>query len=536
MSSFEKLIASDDLAGIADEILEQESNKQKALQVLLSGLREKEGHHLALSSEMGGSRSYVTSVSLEWIAKKLKYASQLPIFREKRDQHGRVVPDAETISMIQQRDPDHRRELQMTLYLAARRSHKFPPILVVVTQDWVDNPNSDNWNSNKRAIVDSCVSINLDSDGHYVDLRLSEDDFLYVIDGQHRLMGIRGLETLLTDGKIFTRNKLGKQRPKSIAIEDITDSLNNSISRADLQKLMCERVGIEVIPAVMKNETQQEARRRLRSIFVHVNQHAQPLSEGEIALLNEDDGFAVVARSVMVTHPLLKGRTEKSSRQLSEKSPAFTTLQALVAISKKYLGQKQEYITWKPNLITDLPIRPDEAALDQGIANLTDYYNSLAELPSHKDIINGAKVSDYRSRTGGKAHLLFLPAAQQALAQAVGKLTSSSNTYELSTIMKIIQRKDAENVFDITNAKNPWWGVVYNAHKRKINNTAQAADLCARLLTHVLGGGTADPAARKSLEAAFQEARKIDPDGEKALDLQNREVPFGQVSLPAPWT
>ena len=535
MSNFEKLIAGGDAEGVADEVLEHDDNKQKALQVLLNGLREKERNHLALSSEMGGSRSYVTSVSLEWIAKKLKYASQLPIFREKRDQHGRVVPDAETISMIQQRDPDHRRELQMTLYLAARRSHKFPPILAVVTQDWVDNPNSDNWNSNKRAITDSCVVVNLDSDGHYVDLRLSEDDFLYVIDGQHRLMGIRGLETLLTNGRIFTRNKLGKQLPKSIAIEDITDSLNNSISRSDLQRLMRERVGIEVIPAVMKNETQDEARRRLRSIFVHVNQHAQPLSEGEIALLNEDDGFAVVARSVMVTHPLLRGRTEKASRQLSEKSSSFTTLQALVKISENYLGQKQEYTTWKRNLITRLRIRPDEAALDRGIACLTEYYNKLAEIPSYKDIINGAKVSDYRSRSEGRAHLLFLPAAQQALAEAIGKLTSSSNTYELSAIMGMIQREDANDGFDITNAKNPWWGVVYNAHKKKINNTAQASNLCARLLAHVLGGGTTDLAARKSLEAEFQEARKIDPDGEKALDLQKREVPFGQVSLPTPW-
>lgn len=535
MSNFEKLIADGDATGVADEVLEQDDNKQRALQVLLSGLREKERNHLALSSEMGGSRSYVTSVSLEWIAKKLKYASQLPIFREKKDQYGRIIPDAETISMIQQRDPDHSRQLQMTLYLAVRKNHKFPPILVVVTQDWVSNQDSDNWDSNNRAIIDSCVAVNLDRDGHYVDLRLSEDDFLYVIDGQHRLMGIRGLETLLADGKIFKRNKLGKEQSKFIAIEDITDSLNNSISRADLQRLMRERVGIEVIPAVMKNETQEEARRRLRSIFVHVNQHMQPLSEGEIALLNEDDGFAVVARSVMVTHPLLKGRTEKALRQLSEKSPSFTTLQALVAISTNYLGQKQEYITWKPHLITKLPIRPDEAALDQGIASLTDYYNWLAEIPSYKDIINGAKVSDYRSRKEGKAHLLFLPAAQQALAEAIGKLTSSSGTCGLSTIIRMLQRQDAENGFDITNAENPWWGVVYNAHKKKINNTAQAASLCARLLTHVLGGGTTDDAARESLEADFQEARKIDPDGEKALDLQKREVPFDQVSLPPPW-
>ena len=114
---------SDELANIANDVLERENKEQRALRVLLGNMRRMEGRHLALSSRMGGSRSYVTSVSLEWIANKLKYASQLPIFKHKKDDDDRIVVDAETISMVQQRNPDYSRQWQMTLYLAARKSH-----------------------------------------------------------------------------------------------------------------------------------------------------------------------------------------------------------------------------------------------------------------------------------------------------------------------------------------------------------------------------------------------------------------------------
>ena len=529
---------SDDLAGITDAVLEREDKDRKALRILLGNLRRQEGHHLALSSRMGGSRSYVTSVSLEWIAKKLRYASQLPIFKQKIDDDGRIVVDAETISAVQQRNPDYSRQWPMTLYLAARKSHKFPPILAVVTQAWADDLDSNGWNSNKQATKDSCTVIPLDDDGYYVDLRLSENDFLYAIDGQHRLMGIRGLERLLSKGRISKRSKIGNELPQSFAIEDIVNELDDDVTYADLQKLMSERIGIEVIPAVMKNETQDEARRRLRSIFVHVNQYAKRLTKGELDLLNEDDGFAIVARSVMVTHSLLKDRTDKTASQLSEKSPAFTTLQTLVVISTRYLGLKQEYSTWRSDMSPiGLSIRPDEAALDQGVADLTHYYDSLAKIPSYADVINGADVANYRSREkGGKAHLLFLPIGQQALARAIGTLTSATNTIELSVIAEMLRKEDAKGVFNIVDARHPWWGVIYNPIKKNINNKEAAGSLCARLLTHILGGGTTNKADRESLEKEFREARITDPDNGKARDLQNSEVAIDQVSLPRPWT
>ena len=92
---------------------------------------------------MGSSRSFVTSVDLSWAAEHIRFASELPIFNEYRDEHGFVKPDKSTQHLIQQRNLDWRRQIPMTLYLSSRENHKFPPLLVVVTRPWVDQPHSD---------------------------------------------------------------------------------------------------------------------------------------------------------------------------------------------------------------------------------------------------------------------------------------------------------------------------------------------------------------------------------------------------------
>ncbi|HAA30037.1 MAG TPA: hypothetical protein DCE56_23060, partial [Cyanobacteria bacterium UBA8553] len=53
--------------------------------------------------------------------------------------------DAETIEEIQQRPLDWSRQATLAQYLAARKHHKFPPVLVVMNQPWVDNPQAAEW-------------------------------------------------------------------------------------------------------------------------------------------------------------------------------------------------------------------------------------------------------------------------------------------------------------------------------------------------------------------------------------------------------
>ena len=97
----------------------------------------------------------------------------------------------------------------MTLYLAARRNHKFPPLLVVITQKWVDDARADEWETG-FATKDSLEYEPLDSSGYFVDLALEADSMLYAIDGQHRLMAIKGLKELSDTGQLGSRRASGK--------------------------------------------------------------------------------------------------------------------------------------------------------------------------------------------------------------------------------------------------------------------------------------------------------------------------------------
>ena len=53
---------------------------------------------------------------------------------------------------------------------------------------------------------------------------------------------------------------------------------------------MDERIGIEIVPAVVRGETIVRACRRLRQLFVDVNEHAKPLTSGGLARLDEPHG------------------------------------------------------------------------------------------------------------------------------------------------------------------------------------------------------------------------------------------------------
>ena len=201
----------------------------------------------------------------------------------------------------------------------------------------------------------------IDNNGEYVDLSFESGtgSILYAIDGQHRLMAIRGLKDLVHDGHLHAKTDIGKEKATDrLEIEHIITMSHHRIGRSDIQKLLDERIGIELIPAVMAGETREEALRRLRTLFVHVNRNAAPLAKGELALLDEDDGFAVVARMTMVEHPLLENRVKITKGQLSENARHLTTLETLTTISKAYLEGR--FPGWKPHRLTPkMPFRPE---------------------------------------------------------------------------------------------------------------------------------------------------------------------------------
>ena len=547
---------------LADDIAaldERNRKEERVLRGLLDQCRDKKNHFLAVSANMGDSHSYISSVPLAWFA-DVHFASDMEIFKEFHDEKGKSVAiNNETLDLLSQRKPDWRRQLVMTAYLSIRKHRKFPPVLLVAYQDWVFNSNDDNWGSDKRALRDSVTHKSLDSESWIVDFNHSGTNF-YALDGQHRLMAVKGLRDLL-DGKLAQRKKDGDFSSKSITIEDIfqhdSEGMTESEFRTGLNSIMEEKIGVEIIPAVQVGETRKEAFARLRQIFVDVNQNAKKLEKGELALLDETDGFSIVARHVMVLHPLFRDKSPKNkdespksellvdtkSGQLSEKSDNYTTLQTIVEVAKLYLGQLDGPDAWDNELCGIKgagSLRPTDEQIEEGRKKLSAYFDAMMTLPSHDRMIKGTPVNKLRSREEGcDDNILFRPITQEALAEAIGEMERENGLAPKEIIKKLSEKDNPDEPnLRLTDPASPFFGILCDPVDKKMRRQEKYKNLATRMFKYLLGGGIQDDTDREKLRVDVFESRRIASDGTgeaKATGYDEKQIPLREFKLLPPW-
>ncbi|WP_414752225.1 DGQHR domain-containing protein [Anabaena sp. CCY 9910] len=524
---------SDPTADIARDYPEREDKEKQVLALLLDKFLQKEDQILVQKTEMGGTEAYVGSVTLEWFAGRVHFASGLPLLQKKYNaETDNIEIDADSIDEIQQRPLDWSRQAPLVQYLAARKNHKFPAVLVVINQSWVDKHKADEWDSEERAIKSTTDFTPLDQDGKVGLLNVSEDNVsIYALDGQHRLMGVQGLIELIKTGKLQRYKKDKTADDSFITVSDLLEQYQ--VDPDYLESLPKEKIGIEFICAVNAGETRTEARRRVRSVFVHVNLMAAPLTKGQLAQLNEDDGFAIVARKIAVTHPLLEQKPNRNPRvnwnsaTVAANSTVLTTLQALQDMSEKYLGQKFPH--WKPFEKGLIPMRPEDEEIEEGIAEFTKLFDNLASLPSYK-ILEHEDIPILRrfsfEKGGGEANILFRPVAQVALAQALGFLVFKKGL-SVAGIFKKLRKFDQQGGF--TGMEYPqslWYGVLYDPNKKRVQVSGK--ELATKLLIYILGG-IQDSMERAELRKALANARTVE---NKTIGFDGEFVEPKEVGLP----
>ena len=525
--------AADPIADIANEYLEPEFRDRKLLTLLLENYLQKQDRILVQKTEMGETQAYVGSVTLEWFALRVHFASCLPLLQQKYNpKTDNVEIDADSIDEIQQRPLDWSRQVPLAHYLVARKNHKFPPVLVVINQPWVDNPKAAEWDSEGRATKSTNDFIPLDPDGKVGLLNVSDEDVtVYALDGQHRLMGVQGLMELLKTGKLQRYKKDKTPEDSFITVNDLVEQYQ--VDLAYLQNLPKEKIGIEFIAAVAAGETRIEARRRVRSIFVHVNLMAAPLTKGQLAQLDEDDGFSIVARKIAVTHPLLEQRSDRKPRvnwnsaTVAAKSTVLTTLQALKDMSERYLQHKFPH--WKPLAKGIVPMRPEDEELEEGISEFQQLFNYLTDMPSYK-ILEDEDTPALRrfsfEKDEGEGNMLFRPIGQVALAQALGILVFR-NKFSLTDIFKKLRKFDLEGGFSsMEYPQSLWYGVLYDPNKKRVQVAGR--DLAAKLLIYILGG-IEDRMERAELRKALADARTIE---KQSIGFDGKFVEPKEVGLP----
>lgn len=503
----------------------------ETLSFLLSQLLEKSDRLLVQKIQMGDTEAYIGSVTLEWLDSRVRFASQLPLFRHKLNPSDTL--DSKTLDDLQQRPLDWSRQAPLTLYLATRKSHKFPAVLVVISPSWVDNPNAPEWDETGHAKKSAADFTPFDQNRSVGLLELPKETAIFTLDGQHRLMGVQGLMTLLKTGRLQRYNKLKKPVGTAIALEDI--AAQRQVDPSDLQNLAYEQIGIEFIPAILPGETRNEAKRRIRSIFVHVNLTAVNLSKGQLAVLNEDNGFSIIARRVAATHPLLKDQRGRNPRvnwdsaTVAAKSTVLTTLQALQEMAERYLGQKFPH--WKPSDKRILPLRPDDDELELGLGEFQQLFDILATLPSYYRLEHGAETPELRrfsfEKGGGEGNILFRPVGQIAIAQALGTIVFRYK-FPLSEVAEKLRKYDADGGFSlIDNPRSLWYNILYDPNKKRI--LVSGRDLAAKLLIYILGG-LQDNFERAQLRLELAEARSISHN--QAMNFTGKFVSLKEVGLP----
>ena len=484
---------------------------------------------LVQRTNMGGSEAYIGAVTLQWLADRVKYASEMSLLSEQYQPQDRNIEiDSDTIEVIQQRPLDWSRQAALVQYLAGRTTHKFPPVLVTIDRGWVDNIHAPEWGRGGKAIESAAIFTPIDGSDNVGLLDVGESVRIYALDGQHRLMGVQGLMELLSQGEVARYNK--DRHP-----------VGSKIIRAQLEttedylaSLPQETIGIEFISAVVQGETQLAARRRIRSIFVHVNLMAVALSKGQLAQLDENDGFAIVARNIAVNHPLLKDtpgrkpRVNWDSATVATKTTVLTTLQALQDMAAKYLQDRFPH--WKPKAQKGLvPLRPDPAELAAGIAAFSDLFDRMSQFTSFGRL-KGEDTPRLRRFSfepgGGEGHILFRPVGQVAFAQGVGMAVFKKQMAETEVFRKL-DRYDADGGFShINTPQSLWYGILYDPNKKRI--LVSGRDLAAKLIVYLLGGVDRD-FDRAELRRQVAEARTV---GDYAMSFEGKLVTLKEVGLP----
>ena len=510
----------------------QESFVRQYLDRRLSG-----GNRLLVTKgKMGTSESWHGSASLNWINRNVRIFVELPLFKDKIDEDGRLKFDATTVNELRQRAPDYSRQPILVNYLLGHKSRTFPPILVVVEEPWVNNPDAPEWGPDKKATRTSVpITETLDGEGK-VGIMDVADTVVYAIDGSHRKVGIAGLFELLETGRLTRKRKDGTPTSKADTLDSLIEKykdVNEGISHSSVANMAYETMGVEFIPAVMEGETREEARMRVRSVFVHVNKSARPPTAGEQVLLDEDDGFSIIARTVALEHPLFK-RREAGDRvnwrgtALPAGGHWLTSGKILRDLAEQYLSNAKPYEGWKVKA-KEIALRPPEEYLEKGKDKLSLLMDYVATLPSFNAIMSGEvqvdQLRELPDRDGKRSpeeellvagerdpekrgHLLMRPVGQLILARAVGQLHLDPNGPELGLdeIFERLYSLDEAGKFEnVHRPSSYWFGITYDPQRH--NMVMEGRHTAVKLLRYLLNGLPEEEEA--SLRGEFAQRRTM---------------------------
>ncbi len=554
-------------------VLEQQQADEREKTILARLLQkalDRQGYWLVHASAMGKVLtetgvpkvvpSYAATHTLEWIAANIKLGSQMPFMETKIDRdpksktYGRLMIDRDNVEKVKQRAPDWTRQPALAAYLA-QPQRKFGPIIAVISPDWVDNPQHENWDKSGRALKSSTEFHALDLEGRLGLLKIGGAK-LYALDGQHRVIGIMGLRDVRDNPiGLVMRTKEGKEKGRAYSREEFQERFHVTIE--DLQSILNESMIVEYLPAVIAGETHEEASRRIRNTFVAINSYARNVDKGETILLDDMDPYAIIAKKAGVFHPLFDadGKNNrvnwKTTSIPNQRTAWYTTLQTIKEAAKAYLSALNgvRAKAWSPEFAGMVPLRPQAEEITQAIDEFSQFLDYVYHLPLFQMLEKADKggtaeaVTKWREfpdedTPDSRGHLLLRPVGQLILAEAVGTLIKPKNeggrSMALSAVFEKLSLYDKMGGFEAHRPENVWMGVTYDTKKEKMITTTRARGLAHDLLVYLVDGMEGPQLA--SLWKEFTMARLVDPTAGTWLSLSGavKPIDLGKIELPSP--
>jgi len=382
----------------------------------------------ALRACMGDWTYYSAIMKFKDIDKRVKYAGEIHESKGLKDLIQRSLnPRAKEISS----------------YLINQPQHFFNSLIVGVyggEPQWIELEISEN------AVI---PKIPLSEKGILGYLKLSGEETLFALDGQHRVAGIKG------------------------ALSEI--SLNDNLFNEE----------ISVIFIGHKNT--QEGKERTRRLFTTLNRYAKPVKLSEIIALDEDDIAAIITRDLVEEYELFKNSRLLIAPSLSIPTSSKECFTNIVTLYKSIKDILQVYLKKTDNLKTSWnnfqKKRPTQEVIDNAKLFIKNVWNEIIKnFPAvceylKSEEIKKNKAVSYRHNNGG--HILFRP---------VGVLTYIN---AISTLYKFDQKP--EDVIPLlsnieTNIeKEPWKGLFWESANKRMNTKKENQKIARDLILYMIG-------------------------------------------------
>jgi DNA sulfur modification protein DndB len=231
---------------------------------------------------------------------------------------------------------------------------------------------------------------------------------------------------------------------------------------------------------------------KTRRLFTTLNKRARRIGEANRIALDEDDGFAVIARRLVDDAPVIPEELIKltASAAIQDREPYFTHIITLYNTARD-LFPGSTSLTDRAKFCDS---RPSDADLGIFFDEVVQFWKVLRENAPEVDDVITARTGASALRAPKRNHLLLRPIGQRGFAGAVRLLVTRDKLSLVEAVSRLCQ-------VDMWIHKRSWAHVAWDPIQAKMKNSVT---LIESALLKMVGAEARTQHAGEKLEEVFR--------------------------------